>query len=182
MDKTSDKLGLVFSARKGNCLDFAQYILDEEEVIHIADYKIGPCSGCNYECFNNKTCPIQDDLSVIYNRLNKAHRILIVTPVYDSRPPSIYYAFFERLPSMWNRQAEGFASFRGKKVSFIVVGNEGTQSTFRILENNCKGFEIEIVSASIIVPNTYEKGGGITGGLIQNQELRSQLDKIKEKL
>ncbi len=53
----SDTKGLVFSARKGNCLDFASYILRESRIIHIAGYRISPCQRCRYQCFHNNACP-----------------------------------------------------------------------------------------------------------------------------
>ena len=182
MNNIRTKLGLVFSARKGNCLDFARYILDPNEVLHIADYKISPCSGCEYECFHQTPCPIQDDLHQIYDHFSKAEKILIVSPVYDSRPPALYYAFQERLPSIWNREANGFNLFKGKKIALIVIGNEGIQGAFNILRDNCQGFGMTILSGIKIIPKTYAKGGGITGGLIENIEIRHQLDEIKAKM
>lgn len=72
MLKSFKTIGLVFSARKGNCLDFARYILNKNEVLHLSDYEISPCRNCIYECFNNKPCPINDDLSKIFKLLSQA--------------------------------------------------------------------------------------------------------------
>ncbi|MCD4708556.1 MAG: NAD(P)H-dependent oxidoreductase [Candidatus Sabulitectum sp.] len=178
----SDTKGLVFSARKGNCLDFASYILGGNRVIHIADYRISPCQRCRYQCFHNKPCPVQDDLHEIFQRISKAERILVVSPVYDSRPPALYYAFQERLPSIWNRNEKGFDLFKGKKIALIVVGNEGAQITLNILHRNYQDLEMEIVTAVKIIPEAYEKGGGISGGLIENRAIRDQMDEIRGKL
>lgn len=106
----------------------------------------------------------------------------MVSPVYDSRPPALYYAFQERLPSMWNRKEEGFDLFKSKKIALIVVGNQGVQNVSQILYSNCQDYSMDIVYTLNIFPKEYLKGGGISGGLIENQEVRDQLDEVRKKL
>jgi hypothetical protein len=41
---------------------------------------------------------------------------------------------------------------------------------------------MEIVTAVKIIPKTYPRGGGILGSLIENRNVRDQLDEIRERL
>ena len=89
---------LVASARKrGNCYDFAQFMLErlaaadiETELINFYDYEITPCQNCNYECVQrfdpekgvNVECPIKDDVKTIWKKTWKAESFLVLTSLW----------------------------------------------------------------------------------------------------
>ncbi len=171
-------LGLVASARLGNCFDFARHLLPVEKVVCLCTLSIGPCSGCNYECMRKQACPKNDDLKKLYDKWMPAENVIVFSPVYDGRPPSMLYAFFERVPSLWQREEEGFAAFGGNDVGIVVVGNEGAQNTERAIRSTFESLGSNIVGSCIITPDNYTLGGGIKGGLIQNLEVKRELDKL----
>src|SRR3989339_1080455 len=99
---------------------------------------INPCSKCNYECLKKQDCPKSDDMVKIYESLKVADGIIIFSPVYDGRPPSLYYAMNERFPAFWMRQEEGFNFFKRLKVAIVVLGQHGGNETMKIIEKEFK--------------------------------------------
>jgi multimeric flavodoxin WrbA len=175
-------LGLVLSARAGNCRDFARHLLPEEDILALGEMRLLPCAGCEYECMHGRACPVEDDLSRVHERLLEADALIVFSPVYDGRPPALFYALEERLPAMWFREAEGFRRLSGKGVALVVVGNRGTKRTLDILEASFRGLGLEIAGTLKVYPNRQPRGGGIAGGLIENEEVRSELESLRNLL
>lgn len=168
-------LGLVLSARHGSCRDFASFMLPKEQIIALGDLNLEPCSKCDYECFRNAPCPKNDDMRTVYDAWMKSDAVIVFSPVYDGRPPSLYCIFEERIPSFWMRSQEGFGRFGGKDCAIVVVGNQDCEKTLEILRNSLGGFAMKIKSTLIVHPHEHKIGGGIKGGLIGNPEIREKL-------
>jgi len=129
-------LGIVFSARqKGNCYDCVNYCLQQLEgrdiktrIVDLSEYKILPCSNCNYECFSERirgtkeSCPIKDDLPKIYKEFENANIVVFGIPTYVGHVPALYRAWEERSLGIY-----GFDKFyrilEGKIYGFIVIGS-----------------------------------------------------------
>jgi len=172
---------ILFSARVGNGVDIAKHLMLEDDIYLLSKYQLKPCSNCHYECFTKLPCPITDDLKLIFELLNHYDQWVIITPTYDNRPPSLFYIFEERLPSLWNRSYSGFEDcYKNKKVYLIIIGNDGVSQTERIIHTHFEERNANIFGSLIIKPSDYSIGGGIKGSLIQNKELLEVLKPIKE--
>lgn len=179
----NDKIfGFVLSARHGNCHDFASFLLPKDQIIALSDLNLEPCSKCDYECFRNTPCPKNDDMTIVYDAWMKSDAVIVFSPVYDGRPPSLYYIFEERVPSFWMRSQEGFGRLGGKDCAIVVVGNQDCDKTLEILKNSLGGFGMNIKSTLIVHPHEHKIGGGIKGGLIGNPEIQEKLKLILDEL
>lgn len=178
----SNKIALVFSARRGNCYDFARHLFPESRVLALGDYRLEHCSLCNYQCLSNAECPKDDDMIRIFQRIREAQVILLFSPVYDGRPPAVFYILEERLPSFWRRTREGFNLLKGKRMGLVCAGNSETVETARIIQATCRGMGCDHMEILLIRPDDYPLGGGIKGGLVDNQEIISALDKFYDKV
>jgi multimeric flavodoxin WrbA len=105
-------LALVVSGReKGNCYDFAHFVLEQlenrevrTELINFYDQSITPCH-CAYECLLSfdpqrgvsLPCPIDDDVQTIWKKTRAAHILLIFVPTYGGLPPAVWTAYVQRL-------------------------------------------------------------------------------------
>ena len=182
MDSHKNILGFVLSARHGNCHDFASFLLPSDQIIALGDMRLEPCSNCDYECFKNSQCPKSDDIKIAYDAWIKSDYMLLLSPVYDGRPPSLYYIFEERTPSLWMRSAQGFGKFGNKKAAIVVVGNQDSEKTMGVLKISLENFGVCVKSSLIIRPNKCKTGGGIRGGLVQNIEVQEKLKNLLSEL
>ncbi len=135
MKKKKSLLCISFSARRnGNCENLLKYTysllkdnVNSYEYLNITDYKIEPCSNCEYECFseiltsNETACPKNDDLSKIYKKCNVHDIILFGIPCYGNHCPGIYRSFHERALTQFTSGAE-YTVFK-KKVNIILIAN-----------------------------------------------------------
>lgn len=176
-----EPIALVFSAREGNCLDFACQIIHRQNVFLLGMMDIMPCHGCRYECMNGACCPLKDDVGTIYRSWRQASSIAMFVPVYDGRPPALFYSLLERLPGLWNRHLEGFEFFL-KPVALVAVGNQGTQETLAITSGILKDYGCSIIGMTAIIPSGLKTGGGISGGLVKNREIQELLAKTRKLL
>jgi multimeric flavodoxin WrbA len=63
-------------------LESAQQDGAETELFSVAGKTIQPCDGC-WACFKTGTCHIQDDMTILYEKLVEADGIIFGTPVYS---------------------------------------------------------------------------------------------------
>jgi len=134
-------VALIFSARKkGNCYDFARFILDKmekiedikTELVNFCDNKIQPCQNCDYECLpriNPKTghkeygeCPIKDDVADIWQKVWNADIFLMFVPTYGGVPPALYVSFTQRYQSLW-RKAPSKEDLQKKIIAAVVLAS-----------------------------------------------------------
>lgn len=82
-------IGLVCSPRKeGNteilithALNSARESGAQTEMLHVADLDIAPCDACG-ACASDGICIVEDDMQIVYEKLDWADGILFGTPVY----------------------------------------------------------------------------------------------------
>jgi len=72
--------------KEGNTATLLKTILkatgaEKTELIHLADYKILPCTACG-ECWETQNCPIDDDLEKVVEKMLKSDGIILGSPVY----------------------------------------------------------------------------------------------------
>lgn len=115
---------LVGSVRKGGNTDLLAKAFasgadknNEVEIISVAGVNISPCIGCN-SCFLSESnrCIQNDDMSIIYDKLNIADVLVIASPVYFYGISAQLKAIIDRLHTpMRNR-------FQIKKLALLLVG------------------------------------------------------------
>ncbi len=79
-------LALIASGRKkGNSVIASSYIAKqlgaELEILNLTKMNIEPCKAC-YACLYGEECRIEDDVSVVYEKIKQSDAILICSPVY----------------------------------------------------------------------------------------------------
>jgi multimeric flavodoxin WrbA len=99
-------IGVSCSARTNrntaDLLNLALTVLKEKgaetELVQLANYRIAPCQGCDYECLfhKEKNCPIRDDVPKIWQKLLEADSLIYGVPVYSGTVPSLLKILFER--------------------------------------------------------------------------------------
>ena len=96
-------LGIVGSPRKnGNTEIITRHTLKaieeegiETELVTLAGLKIQPCNACN-ACAAEETCPLDDDVFTIYQKMKTADAIILASPVYYGSATAIIKALMER--------------------------------------------------------------------------------------
>ena len=181
-------VALVVSARKkGNCYDFAQYILDilekkgiTTELINFFEYNISPCH-CTYECLQsfdlekkgNADCPIKDDVPLIWEKAWAADILFIFVPTYGGLPPAPWIAFTQR------RQALKAPEPRKSVVSAVVLASphcsEIPEFTPLIIAEEIK-FMGKTIAGFEIINNAGYGTENLFGGLINEKEIQRRLE------
>lgn len=73
------------------------------EYIRLNSLSIRPCQGCG-GCDKTGICVIKDDMTAIYEQVDKADRLLLVSPVYFYSPSAQAKIFIDRIQARWARR------------------------------------------------------------------------------
>lgn len=87
------------------------------EIIRLNDLKLRPCQGCG-GCDKTGTCVIKDDMTEIYEAVDLADRILMVSPVYFYALSAQCKICGDRFQARWSRKyllKERFRADEGRK-------------------------------------------------------------------
>lgn len=84
-------LGICGSPRRnGNTAYATRYTLEQlskrgftTEFVHLCDYQISYCVAC-YGCVQAKRCVVEDDLEVIFQKIEAADALILASPVYHA--------------------------------------------------------------------------------------------------
>ncbi len=99
----------------------------ETELIRLAGLDIRPCTAC-MACAEEETCPIDDDLWPIYEKMKAADAIILASPVYFGSATALVKALMERTGYVVRNANE---SFEGKVGGALVVARRaGKNFTF----------------------------------------------------
>jgi multimeric flavodoxin WrbA len=191
-------IALVFSARKkGNCYDFARFMLDqmekegvETELVDLCDYNIRPCQNCDYECLARtnpntgqkeyRECPVEDDVETLWRKVWDADVFLMFVPTYGGVPSALYASFTQRYQSLW-RKAPPKEELQKKVIGAVVLaspdGASGGELTPAIVAGELRchissgyqqgGFEV--------INNAGYKTDNVRGHLIEEEEIQNRL-------
>lgn len=96
-------IGVIGSPRKkGNTTLLVEEVLSaiedpeiETEILHLSDYRIEECDGCDL-CIRERRCPKEDDMPQVEARLLEADCILLGAPSYFGQVPSLMKTFVDR--------------------------------------------------------------------------------------
>jgi multimeric flavodoxin WrbA len=191
-------LALVVSARKrGNCYDFAQFVLDrlatagiETELLNFYDYRISPCQGCEYECMQrrdpkkgiNAPCPIDDDVRTIWEKTWAADILFLFVPNYGGLPPALWIAFSQREQAFF-REAP-VEKLKKSVVSAVVLAaphnSNGAQWTPSIMADEVKWMGRKVAGYEVINNAGFETEN-LFGGLINEKEIQRRLEFLADR-
>lgn len=127
---------LSFSSRNGgNCGKIADYLgnfLPDSQVFTFAQFRIQPCGGCDYECFQNReACPYFQDMEYrLLESIAKSAAAIFVVPNYCDYPNANFFAFNERSQCYFQGRPDLLEQYLAVPKKFIVVSNTG-KANFR---------------------------------------------------
>ena len=118
-------LGFVGSPRTDGNTDFlVTEILNSArnngariEKICLNKLNILPCQGCDY-CKTYRHCKQKDDMQLIYEKIRKAHGIVLGSPTYFGNPTGQTKTFIDRFYAFYDRNFR--LRIRGRKRGAIV--------------------------------------------------------------
>ena len=112
---TADLLNLALSTLKEKSV--------ETELLQLANFKVSPCQGCDYQCLyhKEKDCPIRDDVPKIWRKLLTFDALIYGVPVYSGTIPSLLKILFERSQALNLEQSLK----KPQIVGVIILGTYG---------------------------------------------------------
>jgi multimeric flavodoxin WrbA len=92
----------------GNTFQLTEAYLDtlvseSQEIIHLRNMNIQHCTGC-LACFKTGECIIDDDMNLIYKKLEEADHIIFSTPVYFNSVTSLAKTMIDRCQRNYARR------------------------------------------------------------------------------
>jgi multimeric flavodoxin WrbA len=125
---TTRILALHGSPRKaGNSIYLARQALAEAkkrkaavEEVHLADLHINACRGCEAcrKAVIHGHCALKDDMQPLYESVQKAHVLLISSPIYWFNYSAQLKLFLDRLYAV---HTEKFFALKGKKIGIVLT-------------------------------------------------------------
>ena len=102
------------------------------EYIRLNDLNLRPCQGCG-GCDKTGICVIEDDMTAVYQAVDDADRILLVSPVYFYGLSAQCKIFGDRLQARWSRRyqlKERFRENEGRKGYLLSTAATGGPKIF----------------------------------------------------
>lgn len=170
--------------KKGHTAQMASYLADrlkgETEILSLDNRKdIMPCRDCRY-CFTHKGCCIQDSMQEIYQKLDKADRIVFAAPVYFYNIPGSMKAVLDRLQVYWASVVRGDKPLAAKKGGMILVG--GAPESPKQFLGAMQTFRYMLDDLGVQCMETVTMGGSDKKGLSERPDVREKLERLAEKL
>ncbi len=107
------------------------------EIINLADRSIKPCTHCDY-CLNSQSCSINDDMTMIYNKIIQANALIVSSPIYFMALSAQLKLMIDRCQLFWaykdntgNSLIDPDIKKSGRKGILIAVGARKGESTFQ---------------------------------------------------
>jgi len=177
-------LGIVGTPiKKGNCQYFLEEALKvtesvgpvETELVHLKDYKIEYCIGCE-QCLRRVhkkqqevgfdvipvpikgyNCTIKDDMEILHNKMLEADGILLAAPVYIASLPGQVKTFIDRCRTF----VHDFR-LRGKVAAPLTVGffrNAGEDTTLQLTSLSLLAIGLTVVTFGASAVSTQDGMG-----------------------
>ncbi|MBN2605622.1 MAG: flavodoxin family protein [Bacilli bacterium] len=107
-----------------------QFNEHEVEILNVSDYDVKPCVGCE-NCLRKGTCHIQDDASIILNKMIEADGLIIGSPVHLRQIPGYLKNIFDRGCAWYHR-----SPVVGKPVLFVTTTQvTGSKASIQYLKD-----------------------------------------------
>ena len=131
-------LGIVGSPRRnGNTHLLVSKLLEgaesegaTTETVLLGDLRIRECDGC-HACWAGRTCPKDDDMNPLFERIAHCDAIIFCTPVYWYGPTALMKGFIDRL--VYFGCPENRPKIKGKPGVIIVPFEETTPATAELV-------------------------------------------------
>lgn len=144
---------LIFTGsprKNGNCAFAVQKIKEslngETEIIdsYALLGQVKPCIDCRY-CWKNPSCAIKTDIMhSIYDKIEKAHNIIIVSPLYFASVPGPMKTIIDRLQVYWSCHIRGDGR------------NENTKNGFNVVIGGAPEYENQFLATDLLVNNVFK--------------------------
>ena len=169
-------LGINFSYRKdGNCFKTLSFCLNElsckGEILNLYDYEINPCRNCNYVCFEDLPCSIEDDINLIYEKCFSSNKIIFALPTYGGHLAAAYFIFSERQQAIFKNETDYYHHFL-KKISYILIGNDYEMPLSEILSSYVS---YQLKPQIIVLSTNKYHERSISGNLIKDNDVKQRL-------
>jgi len=143
------------SLRQGNSNALAQLIKDELtgidcEEINLGKLKMQFCDGC-LGCDESEKCVKEDELSLLYGKLEAADKLVLITPARWSLLSGEMKVFLDRLNPFAVSE-----KLKGKKAYCFAIGqsqegdSESIEKALESLKFFCDNAEIDYAGGSIV--------------------------------
>jgi len=73
------------------------------EIVRLADLNFSPCIGCG-GCNKTGHCVVEDQMIPLYDKIESARRVIMVSPIYFYSITAQAKAFVDRCQALWNRK------------------------------------------------------------------------------
>lgn len=165
------------SARNGNCRAVLENLqknfwLDySTDLVHIRDYNICECKGCN-GCINtpNNECVLDDMMKILLEKIMDSDIVVLATPNYFYNVSGLTKTFLDRTYSCYHNSL-----LKDKKFIYIYIGEDIESTTKKYLDNAMYGFTI---GHGISVLGSYAISAGAIGNFASHENLQSTLQEI----
>lgn len=97
----------------------------EVERIALRELKISPCLEI-YHCFKDGTCPIQDDMRPLYDKLIGADVVALASPIFFYSVSAQAKAFIDRTQALWARRYRVKLDFPGPERQGVLLCTAAT--------------------------------------------------------
>lgn len=72
------------------------------KILNVYSLKISPCIDCKYCSKVEGKCSLKDDMTIIYEEINKAEFIILASPMYFGMFPAPLKALIDRTQVQWS--------------------------------------------------------------------------------
>ncbi|MBC2396487.1 multimeric flavodoxin WrbA [Clostridium tetanomorphum] len=134
---------LIFFAspnRNGNTYKLVEKFIqgigkESVDMINVYNKKILPCVDCKY-CYNEEKCAIKDDMTEIYEKINRSDVIVIASPMYFSSVTAPMKALIDRLQVYWSKKyiRKDRSNIKDKRAVLICTAGSYWDDMFLPLE------------------------------------------------
>jgi multimeric flavodoxin WrbA len=159
-------LGILGSPRsRGNTAILMESFLEgareagaETVMLHAAALDISGCNSCN-ACQDTGVCVLDDEMSRVYESIQRADVIVLGTPLYFSGMSSQLKAVIDRCQCLWQnaRRGNGLGGKRGYLLSVGAMENANFRNVISEVRSFCKGVGIAY-RGEVTVPGVDAEG------------------------
>lgn len=106
------------------------------EYLRLNKLSIRPCQGCG-GCDKSGVCVLKDDMTPIYDQLDRADRLLVVSPIYFYNVSAQTKIFIDRIQARWARRynlKERFREGEGRRGYLLATAATRGQKLFESSE------------------------------------------------
>ncbi len=147
------------------------------DYIRMNRLSVRPCQGCG-GCDKTGVCVIKDDMTAIYEQVDNADRLLMVSPIYFYAPSAQLKIFVDRIQARWARRynlKERFRQGEGRRGYLLSTAATKGQKLFEPSELIAKYTldALDMECGESLLVNGVDDRGAV-------KEQQDQLDRASE--